>query len=99
MIHVEEGKSIRLTVEYFESSSMGECDDDSLVVYNGRDDQAQTLMRACNSRSVLHTVTSSGNYMYVRFVTDELTAKGFTATYESVDIGGHSWYKEQFNKK
>lgn len=83
------GTSIELNViEYDLEGQSADCSYDSLTVYGGPDMTSPQLTQLCHRRSTNVTVTSTGNNMVVRFVSDEnVRGKGFAAEYRTLSTG------------
>ncbi|CAG2062890.1 unnamed protein product [Timema podura] len=59
---------------------------DSSVVYGGPDDTAPLLGELCTNQKSTVKYTSSGENMYLRFISDSsFVGKGFRASYKTVD--------------
>lgn len=86
MIQVDPDKSIELRINEIDMEMLENCKLDSLTAYNGPTNDSPELVKLCHSTKDDHTiVTSTGNYMYIKFVTDNSYAgKGFSASYKSV---------------
>ncbi|XP_043479110.1 cubilin-like isoform X2 [Leptopilina heterotoma] len=91
LIEVDYVHSIQLTFDEVLTEKGSNCDFDLVDIYSGGNDKAPKLGELCHSTKPV-TFTSSGNKIYVRFISDGSTAnKGFQARYESVNLrcGGH----------
>ncbi|KAL1132415.1 hypothetical protein AAG570_010370 [Ranatra chinensis] len=85
-ITVESRKSVQITIKDLELEIAGDCLADSLIVYSGPDDTAPMITRLCSSISQPSVLTTSGNYAFVRFQSDETShGKGFIASFITVD--------------
>ncbi|XP_063226608.1 cubilin [Bacillus rossius redtenbacheri] len=83
---VEIGRSVELTLLDFDLEKTPSCDYDSLTIYGGPDDTSPKLGHLCMSQKPPIVYTSSGNNMFVRFVSDSsYTGRGFQAFYKSVN--------------
>ncbi|XP_029345465.1 cubilin isoform X2 [Acyrthosiphon pisum] len=85
-IIINKGYIVEITIEdlWFETS--GSCLIDYLDIYNGYDDSAPELLRICHKQTSPITLTSSGNEVFVRFVSvDESQRKRFKATYRTIE--------------
>ena len=81
------GSSVELHITEFDLESAGNCYYDSLTVYGGPDDTSPQLVQMC-ARQTNVTVTSNGNNMMVRFISDgSIRGKGFTAEYKTLNQG------------
>lgn len=76
-IQAPEGNSIDLFVDKLEmEQTYGPCRYDYLVVYGGADLNSTELTRLCSQSSGTH-VSSIGNHMIVKFVSDGSTAREY----------------------
>ncbi|XP_029345463.1 cubilin isoform X3 [Acyrthosiphon pisum] len=85
-IIINKGYIVEITIEdlWFETS--GSCLIDYLDIYNGYDDSAPELLRICHKQTSPITLTSSGNEVFVRFVSvNESQRKRFKATYRTIE--------------
>ena len=79
------GRAIELTIQDFYLEG-DQCQYDYLAVYGGPDDSSPQLTRLCNRRSQNTTVTSQGNNMMLRFISDSaVEGKGFRASYRTTE--------------
>ncbi|GAB6032010.1 hypothetical protein CHUAL_010385 [Chamberlinius hualienensis] len=82
-IEVAMGHGIELTIYEYDLESGGpNCYHDSITVFSGRDSNGILLNKMCERRSTPIIITSSGNQMYVRFISDySQQGRGFNASY------------------
>ena len=82
-ITVPEGKRIKIKFSVFEIEPATGCPYDRLSIFDGS--SMTRLAKMCGSGP--REFTSTGNKIFMRFITDRLTNKqGFYGTYEAVDI-------------
>lgn len=85
MIQVDPDKSIELSINDIDMEILEDCKFDSLTAYNGPTTDSPELVKLCHSTKDHTIVTSTGNYMYVKFVTDNsYSGRGFSASYKPV---------------
>ncbi|XP_049840781.1 cubilin-like [Schistocerca gregaria] len=92
LITVEWGNSVQLTIEDFSMERTPDCGLDSLTIYGGVDDTAPQLTQLCHTQEKAMNYSSSGNNMFIRFVSDWVySGRGFKASYKTVAsrCGGH----------
>ncbi|XP_049840768.1 cubilin-like [Schistocerca gregaria] len=92
LITVEWGSSVQLTIEDFSMEHVIGCNGDSLTIYGGIDDMAPQLVHLCHTQGKAMKYTSSGNNMFIRFVSDLFySGRGFKASFKTVPsrCGGH----------
>lgn len=83
-ITVELGHSITLSIEDIDLEQSTSCQYDSLEIYTGQDDSGFLLAQLCSQQDQTQQVSTTGNQMYIRFITDEsVNGGGFNATYVS----------------
>ncbi|XP_025082792.1 cubilin-like [Pomacea canaliculata] len=83
IINGNKGDIIRLSFVDFRLQASMSCQKDSLEVRDGNNANAPVLYRVCGD-TIPQEVTSTGNTMFVRFVTDgEITDRGFKAFWKS----------------
>ncbi|KAF5282685.1 hypothetical protein FQA39_LY17492 [Lamprigera yunnana] len=88
LIQLDYGLSVEVTFFVLDFGNSGYCnvDNSHILIFNGVDDSYPILSMMCNQAAKPITVTSSGNSMYIRFVsylTHEGT--GFWANYTSTE--------------
>uniref|UniRef100_A0A8C7JZQ8 Metalloendopeptidase n=1 Tax=Oncorhynchus kisutch TaxID=8019 RepID=A0A8C7JZQ8_ONCKI len=81
------GHRVRLSFNEFEIEQHQECAYDHLEAFDGEGDSAAILGRLCGSK-IPEPLVSTGNKMYLRFISDaSVQRKGFQATH-STECGG-----------
>uniref|UniRef100_A0A8D3CTI9 Metalloendopeptidase n=1 Tax=Scophthalmus maximus TaxID=52904 RepID=A0A8D3CTI9_SCOMX len=81
------GHRVKITFNEFEIEQHQECAYDHLEAFDGDSDTAAILGRLCGSK-VPEPLVSTGNKMYLRFISDaSVQRKGFQATH-STECGG-----------
>ncbi|CAF96612.1 unnamed protein product, partial [Tetraodon nigroviridis] len=81
------GHRVKITFNEFEIEQHQECAYDHLEAFDGDGDQAAILGRLCGSK-IPEQLISTGNKMYLRFISDaSVQRKGFQATH-STECGG-----------
>nr|CAD7261777.1 unnamed protein product [Timema shepardi] len=87
LITVDWGKSVEVTIDNFDlEGTITNCQYDALRVYGGPDDTAPLLGELCTNQKVPIKYTSSGENMYIRFISDSsIAGRGFRASYKTVD--------------
>ncbi|XP_041119113.1 dorsal-ventral patterning tolloid-like protein 1 isoform X2 [Polyodon spathula] len=81
------GHRVKVSFNEFEIEQHQECAYDHLEVFDGESDKAAILGRLCGSK-LPDPVISTGNKMYLRFISDaSVQRKGFQATH-STECGG-----------
>ncbi|XP_072240945.1 dorsal-ventral patterning tolloid-like protein 1 isoform X1 [Leuresthes tenuis] len=81
------GHRVKITFIEFEIEQHQECAYDHLEAFDGDSDTAAILSRLCGSK-IPEPLVSSGNKMYLRFISDaSVQRKGFQATH-STECGG-----------
>lgn len=81
------GYQIQLTVLFLDLQETDDhiCQNDALQIRDGQDEEAEMLDELCGTLRREKVITSSKNYMYVFFSTDEeLTFRGFKAEYHAI---------------
>ena len=82
-------KVVRLTISTLSMQSCSGCSCDSIEVFDGSSVYSRSLGKFCSGRRV---VTSTGQYLYVKFSSDSTTTgNAFTATYIAVQRGKSSF--------
>lgn len=94
LIQPNNGEVINLNFSKFDT----ELDYDGLIVYDGVDETAD-ILGIFTGNTLPNTITSSGNSLFVLFLSDELNRKdGFTANYETTTLGlEDDFYKYNLN--
>jgi len=94
LIQPNNGEIINLNFSKFDT----ELDYDGLIVYDGVDETAD-ILGVFTGNTLPNTITSSGNSLFVLFLSDELNRKdGFTANYETTTLGlKDDFYKYNLN--
>ncbi|KAI6073610.1 Metalloendopeptidase [Aix galericulata] len=78
------GHRVKLTFTELDIEAQQECTYDHLEIYNGKDAKAPVLGRFCGAKEP-EPVVSSGNKMFLKFVSDNsVQKKGFEATHSTV---------------
>uniref|UniRef100_A0AAR2JDA1 Metalloendopeptidase n=1 Tax=Pygocentrus nattereri TaxID=42514 RepID=A0AAR2JDA1_PYGNA len=81
------GHRVKITFSEFEIEQHQECAYDHLEAFDGDSDKAAILSRLCGSK-IPEPLVSTGNKMYLRFISDaSVQRKGFQATH-STECGG-----------
>ncbi|XP_078582053.1 cubilin-like isoform X2 [Branchiostoma floridae x Branchiostoma japonicum] len=89
-ITVDPDSSIQLTLHDFDVENHPNCNYDVLEVYGGPDLDSPQLSRICQNNDFAQEMqlSSTGNAMVVRFVTDQsVSGRGFNASYTAVQGG------------
>ncbi|XP_020788612.1 dorsal-ventral patterning tolloid-like protein 1 isoform X1 [Boleophthalmus pectinirostris] len=82
------GHRVKIIFSEFEIEQHQECAYDHLEAFDGDSDTATILGRLCGSKTP-EPLVSTGNKMYLRFISDaSVQRKGFQATH-STECGGH----------
>ena len=76
-IEASNGGNIRLTFETFQLER-----NDCLYIYDGSDESARPISRGYCGRQSPGTISSSGNFLFLKFVTDRISG----------DVGFRAWY-------
>ncbi|KAF5295928.1 hypothetical protein FQR65_LT10359 [Abscondita terminalis] len=101
LIQVDYGHSIEITFHDVDFELESICMYDYILVTNGIDDTYPVLTKTCSKAVKPVTVTSTGNFMFVKFSSDfSYTGKGFWANYTSVETkcgGKLSTFSGSFN--
>lgn len=78
------GHRVKLTFTELDIEAQQECTYDHLEIYNGKDAKAPVLGRFCGAKEP-EPIVSSGNKMFLKFVSDNsVQKKGFEATHSTV---------------
>ncbi|NXI70861.1 BMP1 protein, partial [Anseranas semipalmata] len=78
------GHRVKLTFTELDIEAQQECTYDHLEIYNGKDAKAPVLGRFCGAKEP-EPIISSGNKMFLKFVSDNsVQKKGFEATHSTV---------------
>ncbi|XP_074419739.1 bone morphogenetic protein 1 isoform X1 [Larus michahellis] len=78
------GHRVKLTFSELDVEAQQECGYDHLEIYDGKDAKAPTLGRFCGAKEP-EPLLSSGNKMFLKFVSDNsVQKKGFEATHTTV---------------
>ena len=81
-IEVDPGSKVELNITEFQLEGHENCDYDYLAVYAGASETSPQLIKMCDAHSQNTVVSSMGNTMLVKFVSDySKSSKGFIATY------------------
>lgn len=83
-LEVPPGQKVQLTVKYLDLQEGDECEFDYLEIRDGRNEESNIIDVFCGRKQET-VVTSSENYMYVYFRSDDnLVFKGFQAEYHAI---------------
>ncbi|KAK4871991.1 hypothetical protein RN001_016115 [Aquatica leii] len=86
LIQLDYGSSIQITFATIDFEPSNNCNYDYILVTNGIDDTYPVLTKICTKGEKPITLSSTGNSMFVRFVSDySYHGKGFWANYTSID--------------
>ena len=92
------GSRIELNVLEYDLEGEADCQFDSLLVYGGPDLTSPRLTQLCQRRTANVTVTSTGNNMVVKFVSDgSIRGKGFAAEFKTL-TGGETIFAYSFKE-
>ncbi|KAI1280397.1 Cubilin [Halotydeus destructor] len=87
-IKVPEGHSVSLTIRDFDLEATSNCQFDFVAIYNGPDDRTEPLAKICQKVSQVRVVSSTGNHMTVKMVSDaSVFRKGFKADFVALPGG------------
>ncbi|XP_060950209.1 cubilin [Limanda limanda] len=87
-INTSPGSSITLTIHEFDVEFHQDCSYDVLEVYGGPDLSAPQLSKLCSTTSSPIQVSSTGNLLTVRFMSDAyVSGRGFNASWAEVPGG------------
>ncbi|OQV20099.1 Cubilin [Hypsibius exemplaris] len=111
LISSEYGYGIKLDLMDIDLEQHPTCRWDKLEVFNGPDDKSQPITTLCHTQNVSKTLSSTGQYLFVRFNSDQSKAgNGFKLQYSVVPsiCGGNfsipkssiqsSQYPQQYEK-
>ncbi|KAK6644342.1 hypothetical protein RUM43_000609 [Polyplax serrata] len=83
-ITVDPSMSIVLTIQDISFEALKDCFGDALEIFGGADDTAPLLAKVCQKKSDPILIETSGNEMFVRFRSDQITGgSGFYARYST----------------
>ena len=83
-IEVEFGSKVELNITDFQLEGHANCEYDYLAVFAGKTEDSPQLTKMCDAHSSNTVISSMGNKMFVKFVSDVSKAsKGFIATYST----------------
>lgn len=81
------GKQIVLNSEQFKLENSYNCESDALYIYDGPNERSKLYSKPYCHKNGPKNVTSSGNSLFIRFITDKLdNARGFLLKYDSVKV-------------
>ena len=84
-IEAQDGYNILLQVKSFQLDGRSpDCKHDALLIYDGRNDTADSFQSPYCDREIFSSLKSSGNFLFLKFTTDSFqTFPGFKIEYKA----------------